>query len=292
VDSDAGDLDEEHEEFERIPWAELLPSSGGPGRLVYLAAAVIGAVVLGVILAKAWPDSGAPAAPSSTTAEPGPLTANTTVPLPMAPMLYSEADLMAFPVESDELAAVARAEWFVTDFFTVGSANGSVEVRSALPAQAAVPDLPQDGSGVAAVVDWARAFRVDAADDGLFEVLVAYRVRVPLEEEVDRLLPVRGVAVRVLVGLDGGSAVVDLPRPVPLPVSPEPDPWPVDVGEPPEVVVEGAAEAVAGWGTEARVVVAQRTDSGWRVVLTVADEVGNRWPVVMWIDNEGRPLQR
>jgi len=292
VDSDSGDVGEEHEEFERIPWSELLPANRGPGRLVYLVAGVIGAVVLGVILARAWPDSGGLVAPTSTSVVAAPVAAaSTTLVLPPASALYSEADLMAFPVESDELAAVARAEWFVADFFTVGLSDGSADIRNALPAHADLPDLPQDSGGVGAVVDWARAFRVESIDDGLFEVSVAYRVEMSLEDEANRRLPVRAVAVRVYVGLDGGSTVVDLPTPIPLPGGPEPDPWPDDSEELPEVIVLGAAEAVAGWGAEARVVAGQPIEAGWRVVLTVADEAGNRWPVVVWLDNEGRPLR-
>jgi len=31
-------------------------------------------------------------------------------------------------------------------------------------------------------------------------------------------------------------------------------------------------------------VTAQEGDVGWRVVLTLADDVGNRWPVVVWVE--------
>ncbi len=292
VDRDTGEeLGEEHEEFERIPWAELLPAGRGPNRLLYLAAGVLGAVALGVILARAWPHSSGPVETTSTSVEEVPVAATTTPSPPQVPALYSEADLMAFPVESDELAAVARAEWFVVDYFTVDGLSGSVDIRNALPVQAEVAGLPQDGSGVAVMVDWARAFRIEAIDDGLYEVSVAFRLIVPTEESGDRRLPVRAVAVRVSLGLDEGSAVVDLPTPISLPAGPEPDPWPEGGDDPPEEVAAGAAEAVGGWGTEPRIVAAQRIESGWRVVMTSADEVGNRWPVVVWVDDEGRPLQ-
>ena len=42
----------------------------------------------------------------------------------VAPVLFEEADLMAEPVSDGVRAAVARAEWFVTDYFTIFGASG------------------------------------------------------------------------------------------------------------------------------------------------------------------------
>jgi hypothetical protein len=33
----------------------------------------------------------------------------------------------------------------------------------------------------------------------------------------------------------------------------------------------------------------QPVESGWRVVLTITDEVGNRWPVAVRLDERGGP---
>ena len=81
------------------------------------------------------------------------------------------------------------------------------------------------------------------------------------------------------VAADGGTTVVDLPTPVALPAGPEPAAWPAEAAEAPQWVLDEALAAVSGWGTEARLVAAQAAGAGWRLVLTVADEVGNRWPV-------------
>jgi hypothetical protein len=83
--------------------------------------------------------------------------------------------------------------------------------------------------------------------------------------------------------MDGGTVVTDLPEPAPLPAGPEPDGWPTESADPPEEVVDDVLFAVAGWGVEPRLVAAYPMPLGWRVVITVADEVGNRWPLVVTI---------
>ncbi len=35
------------------------------------------------------------------------------------------------------------------------------------------------------------------------------------------------------------------------------------------------------WGTEPRLVSASAVAEGWRVVMTIADGVGNRWPLAI-----------
>jgi len=68
-----------------------------------------------------------------------------------------------------------------------------------------------------------------------------------------------------------------------LPAGPEPSAWPEEVQEPPTRVANAALALVAGWGEEPRVVSASRSGDGWRVVLTLADEVGNRWPAAVFV---------
>jgi hypothetical protein len=277
--------------------------------MLYLAAGAVGALVLGVIVARTWlAPSGAPApaavtAASTTGAAPpvphpadattssatsSPLTTvGTLADIPVPGPLYSEADLMAFPTGTEERAAVARAEWFVTDYFTADlEPNGSADVRTALPAGADLPDLPQDAAGSLSYVEWARAFRVEDVGIGRYVVGVAFRsLGAPPDRGFYRL-PVRAVEVLVEVTAEGGSVVVDLPRPVALPAAPEPAAWPVESGEAPRSVVRSAIAAVGGWGTEPRLIAAQPVDDGWRVVVTVADEVGNRWPVAVRVDGD------
>jgi hypothetical protein len=286
---------EEHEEFEQIPWSELTTRPpDGKRRLLYLVAGGLGALIVVVLVARAFmsPSPVAPVAPSVTlaqtettvtTAAAAATTAAVASPAPS--LLYREADLMAFPVTSGERAAVARAEWFVTDYFTADlEPTGSADVRAALPGGAAVPEMPQDSAGSLSYVEWARAFRVEEVGDGLYRVGVVFRsLGAPPERGFYRL-PVRAVEVTVAVAADGGSTVIDLPTPVALPAGPEAEGWAEATVEAPQWVLDAAAAASAGWGTEPRLVGAQSGESGWRVVLTLADEVGNRWPVVVSVD--------
>lgn len=283
---------EEHEEFEQIPWSQLTggPSSG-KRRLLYVVAAALGALVLAILVGRAFlSTSSDPQAPGSTLAGDAEESASAdgtvaTRPDDAGSLLYEEADLLAFTGSPGERAAVARAEWFVTDYFTADlEPSGSADVRTALPAGADLPDMPQDGTEGLSYVEWARAYAVEEVGEvggGLFRVGVAFRsLGAPPDGGFSRL-PVRAVTVMVAVNEDGGSVVVDLPTPVPVPAGPEPASWPTEGREPPRRVAEAALARVAGWGEEPRLVEAARTDDGWRVVLTVADEVGNRWPAVV-----------
>lgn len=282
---------EEHEEFEQIPWSELTTRPpDGRRRLIYLVAGGLGALILVVLVARAFMSSSPaePVAPSVTLAQTE-TTATTAASMttaaaasPAPSLLYREADLMAFPATPGERAAVARAEWFVTDYFTADlEPTGSADVRAALPGGAAMPEMPQDSAGSLSYVEWARAFRVEEVAEGRYLVGVVFRsLGAPPERGFYRL-PVRAVEVTVAVAADGGSTVIDLPTPVALPAGPEADPWPSEAAEAPQWVLDAAVALVAGWGTEPRLAGAQSGDGGWRVMLTLADEVGNRWPVVV-----------
>jgi hypothetical protein len=283
---------EEHEEFEQIPWSELTTRPpDGKRRFVYLVAGGLGALIVVVLVARAFmsPSPTDPVAPSVTLAQEettvtvaaaAVVTAAAASPAPS--LLYREADLMAFPATPGERAAVARAEWFVTDYFTADlEPTGSADVRAALPGGAAVPEMPQDSAGSLAYVEWARAFRVEETGDGRYLVGVVFRsLGAPPERGFYRL-PVRAVEVTVAVAADGGSTVIDLPTPVALPAGPAAEAWAEVTAEAPQWVLDAAVAASAGWGTEPRLVGAQSGEAGWRVVLTLADEVGNRWPVMV-----------
>jgi hypothetical protein len=282
----------EAEEVESVPWSELIAEERPPHdlrRLITLVVSMLGAAVVGAVVARAaWTPSAptviAPGLPA--TAQPAasdaPMTegSSTTVTLPP---LYSEADLMADPPDPDERAAVVRAEWFVTDYFTADyEPAGSADVRAALPGSALLPDLPQDGSGGISYVEWARAFDVAPAAGGAYLVSVAYRALGAPADGAFIRLPVRAVDVMVQVD-ESGASVVDLPRPAALPAGPEPPPWPEQGVSPPAEIVDRAAVRAAVWGTEPRLVSAAAVTEGWRVVMTVADGVGNRWPLAIVI---------
>jgi len=315
---------DEHEELEQIPWSELMTGGGdGPRRLVYLAAGAIAALALGMLVGRAlWtpgtassvpdpavavttvPATEPPAATTVTvppvTTTPATTTPATTTPsttvadaasstttaatVPDPPVLYSEADLRAVPEDVFVRAAAARAEWFVTDFFTADlEPTGSGDVLTALPAGIDLPAMPQDSAEGLSYVEWARAFGVERVDDTTFRVSVAFRTLAAPPEHGFNRLPVRAVVVTVAVGIDGGTVVTDLPEPTVPPVGPEPDPWPSQSADPPQDVMDEVLASVAGWGSEPRLVAAYPTALGWRVVITAADEVGNRWPLAVQV---------
>jgi len=284
----------EHEEVESVPWGDLLEEARprpDVRRVAYIAAGLVGAVVMGAVIARAWwtpsaPTVIAPASPVASAAD-GPQAAPSASTTTTVPPLYSEADLMADPPDPEARAAVTRAEWFVTDYFTADfEPTGSADIRAALPGAAELPDLPQDGSGGISYVEWARAFDVVPAPSGGGDYLVsvAFRTLAAPPDGAFIRLPVR--AVEVVVGVEsGGSSVLDLPRPISVPVGPEPPAWPEpDESAPPEIVDRAAARASV-WGAEPRVVSTAAIESGWRVVMTVADDVGNRWPVALVVES-------
>ena len=276
---------DQHDDVESIPWSELLETtdrSAGRLRVATLAVTLIGAVVLGAVVARGW---WAPAAP--TIVAPGD-------PVSVGPVaeaapgesvaLPAEADLRAVPADAGFRAAVARAEWFVFDFFTADTepVDGG-DVRAALPEHAEVPAMPQDGAEGISYVEWARAFKVEEAGDGTYLVSVVFRVLgAPPDGDFVRL-PVRAVQIHVDV-LGDGAAILDLPRPIPLPTGPEPASWPDVAADPPAAVVDRVVAQVSSWGSEPRIVTAAETETGWRVVATVTDDLGHRWPVSVLVD--------
>jgi len=277
-----------HEDVESVPWSELLESSDPSEerrRVAYLAAGLIGAVVLGAVVARAWWAPSAPTivAPASTIAAPIEGGDATTVSVPTPP-LYSEADLMADPPDPGERAAIVKAEWFVSDYFTADyEPSGSGDIRAALPGGAEIPTLPQDGTGGISYVEWARAFQVEEVGDGTYLVSVLFRALAAPAEGAFVRLPVRAVAVHVDV-LGEGASILDLPRPTAVPIGPEPAAWAEGSEDPPVHVVDAAAARASAWGAEPRIVSSTRIGSAWRVITTVADDVGNRWPLSVIIE--------
>ncbi|HLA65869.1 MAG TPA: hypothetical protein VJP05_00050 [Acidimicrobiia bacterium] len=281
---------DDREELEQVPWADLMAETDPEDRrrrTLYLAAGLLGAMVLGVLVARSWwsPASVPAIAPGTTLAGDDEVASSAaTVPDLTGLPLYSEADLMADPPDPAARAAVVRAEWFVTDYFTADlEPDGSAEVRAALPTGAVLPDFPQDGGEGISYVEWARAFDVEPASDGEYLVSVAFRtLGAPPGRGFSRQ-PVRAVSVLVGVSDGGGATVLDLPSPIPLPAGPEPAPWPEETVDPPQQVVDVAAARASAWGSEPRISSAAQVGDIWRVVVTVADSVGNRWPLVVMV---------
>jgi len=281
---------DEREEVEHVPWADLMAETDPEDRrrrTIQLVAGFVGAALLGAVVARSWwsPGAAPPIAPPSTAV----VAEETELPDPTLPdlsgvPLYSEADLMATPPDPAARAAVVRAEWFVTDYFTADlEPDGSADVRAALPTGAILPAFPQDGGESISYVEWARAFDVEQLEGGRYRVSVVFRTLGAPPERGFTRQPVRAVSVVVAVNEAGGATVVDLPSPVSLPAGPEPDEWPADTVDPPQSVVDVAAARASAWGSEPRIVSAAEDGDGWRVLVTVADDVGNRWPLVVTV---------
>lgn len=279
------------QDYEQIPWSHLVPEQ--KDRTLQLAAVAI--VLIAVFVAIVLFIRRAPT-PSlvvaSTTAVPPAVTA----PAPDVPeaisiapssteaigtRIYSEADLMAVlpPPDSDlQLEAIARAEWFVTDFFTVdGDASLADGINAVLPD---VVELPRsDGSSIS-YVEWARAVDVMDHTDGSFEVTVWFRTLVGNADSGFSRTGVRAVTVPLITDELGRLAVADIPAVAALTPSGIGPRWPAGQTPPPDVVA-AATGTLGEFGGEPELQSAGETDRGWRVVFSIGDASGLRFPIAV-----------
>lgn len=281
------------EEFEHIPWSHLVDDHRNRRtRAMYAIAALLAAFAVGTAIArtafKPNPASSS-SSPIEMSSEPGVAPSSTTSP---TPSLYSEADLMASLDAELARAVTVRAEWFVTDYFTSDAEPiTAADVRFALPENLRIGMLHQDDPAPVerSYVEWARAYRTVDAGPGRFLVFVAYRI-VGGSGDVLQRFAVRAVEVPVVVTLDGGTRVIDIPSPVTLP---DPVPlgsdWPQPT-TPPPYIVSAAKEQAWAWGVDPDVVEAVAIDEGWRVVVSAEDDAGIRRSLAVWLDTEGRPM--
>ena len=272
------------DEYEEIPWSTLLTEHRqGRAKTLYMAAAVIVAVVVGFVgvrwlTAPGHGEQQALAAPVETTTTEAPVVeteSSTTT------AVLSEADLMAVVPAVAELAAVARAEWFVTDYFTVDGPMPE-ELISAFVNDATVPELPDGDENGISYVEWARAFDVRPMMSG-YAISVVFR---SLTEEPDGAFvrgPVRAVDVLIAVE-DGETAVAELPIPILPPVYHNIDGWMVTDGQAHDEAITATLDYAGMFDENVEVVESGAAGPEWRVVFTVGDRSGNRWPVVMRSD--------
>lgn len=271
------------DEYEEIPWSTLLTEHRqGRAKTLYVAAAAIVAVVV-VVVGFRWfsspghGDDATLSAPDETTTS---SLVEQTEPATTTPVL-SEADLMAVPPAISELSAVARAEWFVTDYFTV---DGPIpeELISAFANDASLPDLPGGAGADISYVEWARAFDIRPTEHG-YAVSVVFR---SLNEEPDGAFvrsPVHAVEVLVAVE-DDETAILELPIPILPPVFHSIDGWMRTEGEAHGEAITATLEYAGMFDDNAAVVQSGSAGPDWRVVFTIGDRSGNRWPVVMRSD--------
>lgn len=180
------------EEFEEIPWASLTgEQSNGIDKRMYLAAGVVGLLIIAVVGMRLLGGSSQPLLPVQ--ALPPPLTTTQEVqPAPEIPtpapvtMVVAEADLMADePVEADEpvdvgsqnLLVEVTAEWFVTDWFTRDGSEETIRsIRAVLAPGVVIEALPHEAEGEPVTfVEWARAIEIEVTQDSHINVTVAYR---------------------------------------------------------------------------------------------------------------------
>ena len=153
-------------------------------------------------------------------------------------MVYSEADLRAGVPDVDMRLAVARAEWFVSEYFSTGEVGGGV-----LPEGTVARTVPE---GSYSWVEWARGIAVEATGRGRYDVTVVFRTVAGDGERPVAVTPVRAVQVPVVVDENGASGVADLPSPVPVPDAATAEALPVADGDVPESVASAALEIGRG----------------------------------------------
>ena len=278
---------EEREELEHVPWADLMAESEPEDRrrrAMYLGIGMVGALVLGVIVARSW-------------------WATPSVPTPLAPAAERRLRSRHCPMPRICRCTARRtswpilpipppgspwcAEWFVADYFTADlEPSGSADVRAALPPSVA-EDLALDIGDAVSYVEWARAYRVEEAGDGIYRVSVAFRTLGAPPDRGFTRQPVRAVEVLVAVGGDSGATIVDLPSPIFLSLGPEAPVWVGEEATPPQEIVDLVSTRASLWGSEPQIVSAQHLGGEWRVVVTIADAVGARWPFALRIEVEG-----
>ena len=178
----------EREELEQIPWSALVADvdDRADRRWIWLAALVGVGLAAFLLLRLVLPDGEAPvdeavpaieSFPKGCEADP-----SLCVPPPTAgegAVVVSEADLKAADaavapfLDDGVLAAVARAEWFVSDWHTAdGSDATAASIVTALaPGVEIAPTRDEEN---ATFVEWARAGSVERTDAG-FRVVVLYR---------------------------------------------------------------------------------------------------------------------
>ncbi|MEX0698651.1 MAG: hypothetical protein WD354_02855, partial [Acidimicrobiia bacterium] len=164
------------EQFERIPWDQLRPTTGGRRGLIYALAAAIVAAAVSATLARNLagpPPTTLPLAPTPTAAQP--LTTTSLVPTvtTASATVWSEADLMAVHPDDLRAEAAAIAEWFVADYFTADGSGGlEDQLRSMLPSEA---PLPVHEPGYRSFVEWVRSVSATEASPGQYLVQVVVR---------------------------------------------------------------------------------------------------------------------
>jgi len=280
----------DEEEFEHVPWANLVAQTDDRRtRIVYVGIAVAAAAVIGV-LGMRWlsgPDQVAPlpeATPAVSVVPPVAPAAPAVPAVPGVPAapLPTEADLLAaLPRDGGgEALAVMRAEWFITDYFTVDhDPMTTADVSDAFAPGTVLPRLPHEEAAGTSYVEWARAYRVVPQGQSAYAVWVAFR-SIYADGQGFRRGPVRAAEVLIDVGA-GGAAVVDLPAPVPPPRAHGLTPASLPQGPAPQAAIDAALGHAWLFDADPQVLEATADGARWRVVVGLSDASGISWPMVI-----------
>jgi hypothetical protein len=256
--------DQRPELYESIPWDALVTDDAKRRRRwlsIVAAALVLGA--LSAAIARNLPSSGD--RPVASTPSTVPVTTTVTTPVAAA---------------SDGATAAAVAVWFLSDYFTL---DGTDITRRSLVEM--LPDhvvLPEPASDERSFVETVIPVVVERGDEpGVHRVVAVVRMLTAPDGSEYLRQPARAVELWVRV-TDEGVGVLDLPRPVPMPDIAVPA-LDLEPGDPPQTALEQALEEAALWGTPDLKSVSAETDGErWRIVVTVEDAGGLRWPVAGW----------
>jgi len=172
----------ESEEFEQIPWSNLVAQQDdGIDKRIYLAVGVVGVLVVAVLGMRLIGGSTHPVPPQAASIDPPPasLVAEEPVSAPPTSMVIAEADLRAeelLPESSTDRLTEVTAEWFVTDWFTRDGSEETIRSITATLAPGVLVDvLPHGTPDTITFVEWAKSVGSETTVEGV-EVTVAYRV--------------------------------------------------------------------------------------------------------------------
>jgi hypothetical protein len=281
---------EPHEVYEHVPWSHLAsPHQDKKTWVVYLIAGAVAVAALGALVARSVGRVETPETVASSPTTLAPIAAvASTIPLPQTPV--TEADLLAVTPGQSELAAAARAEWFVLDYFSSGGNPATDEsVRQALPEGARLAGTAEQSPSF---VEWAATSRIEALGGGRYRSTVLFRTLVSGEEATYRRTPVRAVDVVVAVDEAGGTRVVDLPMPADLRPGPTVEGWADPSESVPDAVRDASLRIAGSWGGSPVVVEGTERSGGWRIVVEASDPAGIRWPLTLWLTESGEPFLR
>lgn len=169
----------ESEEFEQIPWANLVArQTDGIDKRIYVAVGIVGVLVIAVLGMRLLSGSSQPVVPQAVTADPPPVTMAEST--PPSSMVIAEADLRA--EESVKIQAVdplleVTAEWFVTDWFTRDGSDETIRsIKAVVSPNLALAAIPHESEDEPVTfVEWARTIETEVMPNGETAVTVAYR---------------------------------------------------------------------------------------------------------------------